>query len=271
MSPSRPLRAGRARRAWCTAGAVACVFAGPHDRHPLAQSDPGGSATAVVRLPIALRAGGAWSEVPTAAPSRTTRASTPTVGASTATPSETPAAPTAVPSPTLRTGCREGLRDPGFEDRTAWALSSDAERPLQQSEAARTGALGLRLGGGDGVDSARAVDAVELKDAGTAVLSFWWRRASAEDAAGPPGDRLIVAVMGDVDEAIEPLLAVADVDRPPDGFDANGWARLTADVTEGFRIREDFARASLMFVAVPDGDDRVTVFDIDDAQLEVCP
>lgn len=207
-----------------------------------------------------------------------------TPGATSATPaSPTPAvsatpAPDPLPTTPLPAGCAAPLENGDFEARGGfgWIEQTEPGESLIVAAAARTGRLGARIGawdGGEEVLLSETAVPIEESEERIVTLRWWMRVASDEPIDGHVGDRLLVALVGDVPEAVELVRTYDEEEWPPEGsvIGPDGWAEIVLDLTVAFVWSDDFTTASVAFVSVPDSDEAKTIFDLDDVRLEICP
>ena len=236
---------------------------------------------AVLHLPLSLHGGlDAIPVAPTAAPPRATPTSavpTATPPGPIASPSATTEAPPGPPSPTvLPPDCDAPLADGGFErgpgEEAGWERETLDETELLLSAAARRGDFGARLGGRPGAEDvllSTTVLPTFAAESRQATLRLWLRIDTMEPQDGVAQDRLLLAVVGDLPEAIEPIAFLGDEHaasgEPP------AWQAHAFDLGEALATREDFATARLALVALLDANEATTTFDIDDVAIELCP
>jgi hypothetical protein len=247
----------------------------PAHAHPLAQL-PLTTTFIALYLPLALHSAGidTLPAAPTAAPV------TPTAATATSPATASPtASPTTLASPTaLPADCESPLRDGDFEagagEGSGWQQEALDGAMLIDPAAARRGGFGARLGGRAGAEDVLLSDVAVPTFAAltvSATLRLWLRMDTLEPLGDGMRDRLILAVVGDLPEAIEPLATLGDEDMVPGPQGEPIWTAYSFDVSEAFSSREDFSTASLVLVALLDPGSEVTTFDVDDIALELCP
>jgi hypothetical protein len=248
----------------------------PAHAHPLLQS-PLTTTFIAVHLPLALHSASvdALPAAPTAAPATQVAPSTATRQATVSpTPSPTPlASPTVLPA-----DCESPLRDGDFEagsgEESGWQQEALDGAMLIDPAAARRGGFGARLGGRAGAQDVLLSDVAVPTFAAltvSATLRLWLRMDTLEPLGDGRRDRLILAVVGDLPEAIEPVATLGDEDMVQGPQGEPVWTAYSFDVSEAFTTREDFSTASLALVSLLDPGPEVTTFDVDDIALELCP